>query len=580
MTGDDDLSTGSNFPGGSALVINVPSSFESLPDKLRLPPKIRFQEVEELRQKLIENSGMQPGTYWTLEREMFPQIRGVFDGLMNVLVDELSDLNALDLCVRLYGRHEEFLEYMLKSKYKSIPGYFNDGLVQQLSLSREQAWYRISPLTESIRWLIEIAVKFCKSSRGDRAGGKKLDQLIVLAYEIYQWDSVWENIAHRVIPHEITLDAGSSVTLAATPRGMRIRDANTRASKPGMIDDNRQWASDTLELSGEEITTEKADWMVDRVSALPEYKILSGPLETERGYSIDNWLRFSYGLLDSFEAHKYFKVIRADKLASFLSSKWGVPPGRFENLLVDMALSKRLLANMDIDRLRPVEYARRDSRLLRRPVVVLKEHGTRMCLYGIDTTNAGVKMFLDRLVTGRLNLPDMIDNGPLMSAIGKIQTNLGDELRDRVSERCTSNGFDNVKEKDCVGRERIPQGSGFGPVDVFVVDRQHQRFVLAEAKDVAVPGTVPVLMKNDRDEFLDFVSRLNKQVDWFRERLDALKSEFEISDGESYSIEGVIVVAQPRLWMSAHSDSLSILDIHNFMRKLKRGDRLETVPVP
>ena len=574
----------SNFgpfsPGDFAFAINVPSSFESLPDKLRVPPKIRFQEVEELRQKIIENAGMQPGTYSSLESEMFPQIKGVFDGLMDILMGELSDLNALDICVRLYERHEEFLEYMLKSKYESIPGYSNDGLVQQLSLSREQAWYNISPLTESIRWLIEIAVKFCKSSMGDRAGGKKLDQLIVLAYEIFHWDSLWENIAHGVIPHEITLEADSSATLALTPRAVRIREANTRASKPAMINDNRQWADDALGLSGEDITADRAGWMVDRVSALPEYKILSGPLEAERGYSIDDWLRFSYGLLDSFEAREYFKAIKADKLASFLSSKWGLPSDRFENLLADMGLSNRLVDDMSIDRLRPVEYARRDSRLLRRPVVVLNEHGARMCLYGVDTTSASVRMFLDRLVTGRLNLPDMIDDGPLMRAIGTIQTNLGDEFRDRLSERCTSNGFENVKEKERVGREKIPEGGGFGPVDVFVVDRQHRRFVLAEAKDVAVPGTVPVLMKNDRDDFLKFARKLNRQIGWFSDRLDGLKSEFQVSDGENYSVEGVIVVPQPRLWMYAHSEPLPILDIHNFIRKLKRGDRLETVPVP
>ncbi len=559
--------------------VGVPTSFQSLP-KLQFPPERRFKEVTALQQKFVKQSGLRPGTHSKLERGMFKQVEFVLESLTNYLTAELSELNALDFCNRLYKRHEEYLEYMSKSQYDSVPALRRDGSVQPILMKREDAWGKISPFTESIRWLIEIALKYCKYSAGDEAGGKKFDYLIVLARAIHQWDGIWDHIAHGVISHEITVNADFTITTELTHRAIEIEKAHRKASMPGLVKGNRQWADDTINRPVRDVTYEMAREGVERMMTLPEFRKLDGPLEAERGYSVRDWFRFAFGLVDSFEHYKYFKIIKAEKLAAFLSSKWELPANRLEHLLADHSLSKTTTSHRELSELRPVEHARRDSRLLRRPVVMIEEHGNRFCLYGVDTVESSAMMFQDRLVSGRLDLPGMSEDGPLTTAIGGVQTTLGDEFRDRIADMCSEAQFEKRREKDKVGQEKIPQGHGFGAVDVFVVDRHNRRFVLAEAKDVADEGTVPRFMKRERDKFLRYIEKLNRQVSWFKSRLPGLKSEFCIPANEDYAVVGVIVVNRSRRWMFAHNEPLPIVDPEGFIRMLKQGRDFQTIPVP
>ena len=174
----------------------------------------------------------------------------------------------------------------------------------------------------------------------------------------------------------------------------------------------------------------------------------------------------------------------------------------------------------------------------------------------------------------------MKTGGPLRKAIGGIQTGLGDPFRDQIGKHCMSGGYQVRQEKDRIGGENLPQGSGFGPVDVFVVDRVHRRFVLAEAKDVADEGTVPKLIRAEFTDFQGALGKLNKQVAWFEDRLDALKAEYDISPQENYSVEGVIVISRPRIWMYTHLEPLPIVDDKSFFKILEAGERFQTTPVP
>ena len=560
--------------------VMTPLSFESLPEKLDFPSRRRFDEIASLRRELIKKSGLRPGAYSSIEPDVRHQVDYVLDGLTKLLTTELSAVNALDLCCRLYKRHEEYLGLMRKFEYDSIPAYLHDHQVQGAIERQENAWLRISPLTEPMRWLIEMAVKFSPTSTGDHIGKKKFDQLIVLAHEIHQWDSIWESISHDVIPHQVTVSGDFTLELGLTSRARAIQRAHFKACMPGKVKGNRQWAGDTMRLDSIDITAETGALIVERMAKLRECKILGGALQAERGYSVRDWLKFTYGIIDSFEPTEYFKVIPLSKIESFLASKWDLPAGRLENLLIDHSLSERTVSTLPIEKLRPMRHARRDSRLLRRPTTVLDNHGKRICLFGVDTLELGARMFMERLATGRLHIPDVRPKGPLKRATGKVQKTLGDEFSARVSQRCTDMQLENEREKRIVGKEAIPQGKGFGPIDVFVVDRRNKRFVLTEVKDTSSEGTVPSAMRKERNRFSGFVSKLNRQVDWFSARVGALHDEYGIPRDEIYSVEGVIVVNQPRLWMFAHREELPILDVEAFFRVLKGGREFCTVPVP
>ena len=432
----------------------TPLSFKALPEKLEFPSRRRFEEIASVRREMIKNSGLRPGIYSSIEPDVRCQVDYVLDGLTELLKTELTAANALDLCCRLYKRHEEYIGLMRKFEYDSIPAYLGDLQVQRAIEHQQNAWLRISPVTEPIRWLIEMAVKFSQTSTGDHIGGKKFDQLIVLAHEIHQWDSIWESISHDVIPHRVTVNGDFTLELGLTPRASAIERAHFEACMPGRVKGKRQWADDAMRLDNIDITAEAGASIVERMAELRECKILGGALQAERGYSVRDWLKFTYGLIDSFEEPEFFKVMPLSKIESFLASKWDLSPDRLENLLIDHSLAKQTVCDIPVEKLRPMRHARRDSRLLRRPMTVLDNHGKRICLFGVETLELGAKMFIDRLATGRLHIPDMKPKGPLNRAIGKIQKNLGDEFSERVSRRCTEAQVENEREKRNAGKEQ------------------------------------------------------------------------------------------------------------------------------
>jgi hypothetical protein len=134
-------------------------------------------------------------------------------------------------------------------------------------------------------------------------------------------------------------------------------------------------------------------------------------------------------------------------------------------------------------------------------------------------------------------------------------------------------------EKTKVAGESILQERGFGPVDVFVVDRQARRFILVEAKDVADEGPVPRFLKDEHAAFVEAMIKVQRQVGWFGARLDKLKSEYGIPLEEDYSLEGVMVVNSPRLWMYTMDEAMPVVDVKRFGENLKSGSRFLNYPV-
>ena len=560
------------IPDLVGIPVHTPSSHEALPE-LPVPFWRRFQEVDALRRSSIEKAGMRPGTYTELDSELVGRITAVYCDLVDELTDNLRGLEAVYLCHRLYKRHEEMLGHILKAKHQTVPDIFR-GNPARASRQVDELWKRLAPHTESIRWLIEIAVKHCDTP-GIEPGNAKIEYLIALAHAIFEWDGAWEYIARGVVPHAVVVHEDFSLSPEPTRRTHRALTSYQRALEYYTVREDRRWADSTM------VPTNGAGEVdIESVANLPEYKRLSQPLETERGYSMADWLRFSWGLLGSFEATEYCKLTKVSRLPRFLTGEWHVPKDRLMNLLVDHGLSRETVADVHMDNLRPAEYARRDSRLLRRPFVVLDYFGKPICIYGVELVEIYARTLPARLMTGRVGIP-MQKRGPLTTAIRGIQSGLGKVFEKQLRERCMARGYQAEQgEKKSIGGEKLPQGRGFGPVDVFIVDRVHTRFVLAEAKDVGDDGTVAKKIRNEFIKFLGHIDKLNKQVAWFEERSDDLKAEYGISRNEDYSVEGVIVLNWPRIWMYTHTEPLPIVDERNFYRILESGERFQTVPVP
>ena len=247
-------------------------------------------------------------------------------------------------------------------------------------------------------------------------------------------------------------------------------------------------------------------------------------------------------------------------------------------LLRDYGLSFNLMDDIHIRQVLPVENARRDSRLIRRPVVILESAGSERCLYGVETISMGLQMVLARIESGRIDFIHQEQKGALRQAVGALQEQLGLAFEQEISDRCHELGIENKVRKDNIKGRRLPQGEGFGPVDVFLVDRDLRRFILVEAKNVADEGFVPKIMMNEREEFFEYIDKLRSQTSWFAAYVSELKSEYGIAPKESYSVEGVIVVSRAHPWMFSSDAPLPIVDCHLFFELLKGKGKLEIQP--
>ncbi len=522
--------------------------------------------MDDLKRSLIRDSGIQPGVYSSLDGALFPHVQAVYDGLFHKLLEELSWVDTFDLCIRLYKRHEEFLGHILKGHHH-LAAQRKYGHSQESSMGNQRLWERLSPYTESIRWLIEVAVKHYNHT-GGTVGRSKFDRLIELARAIVEWDMAWETVAHRVVQHDIVVDGDFITVPRPTPQAMKALEAYRSALMPGMAESEAE-RFNMFQSSQEGMTVED---MIDQI----DLKELDEPLTRERGYSMSDWIRFSLGLVDSFGETEYVRIPRQPRLASFLSRKWKLDQ-RLDCLLQDYGISNQMLKSVDIREMLPVENARRDSRLLRRPVVLLERGGSRYCLYGVETTSMGLQMALARIESGRIDFVHSHD-GQIKEVVGTLQERLGLPFERDIADKCADLGFESKLRKDNVGGQPLPKGQGFGPVDVFVIDRRSRRFILVEAKNVANEGFVPKIMRNERQEFIDYIAKLELQMSWFTEHLTELASEYEVPPDESYSVEGVVVVNCPRPWMFTYDRPLRIVDYDRFFKLLKQGQELVTLP--
>ena len=118
--------------------VKYPSSFDVLP-----PPKFPFVQqvatVDRLKIALVRNSGISIGTYHAWDRKLYPAVKGVYDGLMTRLSEELSRVNTFKLCCRLYERHEEYIGYILMGHHEAA---------SLRRIGRSHA----SPMANQMRW--------------------------------------------------------------------------------------------------------------------------------------------------------------------------------------------------------------------------------------------------------------------------------------------------------------------------------------------------------------------------------------------------------------------------------------------
>ena len=548
--------------------IPAPSSFAKLPAP-QPPDAKHIKYAQDIERSLVQHSGLKPGCYLSLDSETYTSVKRVYDGLVDSLLEELFGLDVTDICIALYKRLEQLLGYIHVQKYKAIPNLMLAGYSGGQD-TLQQVWAAISPYTEAIRWLIEICIKRCESS-GTRVDNTQLGRLIEITRIIFAWDGVWEHINYGVLGHEFVVSQDLSVSSRPTSQTTGAMEAYDKAMASWRVEADREWMNTAFAIKDDE-DVNKTD--VDEME-IESFELLDAPMTSELGYNMKDWLRYSAGLMRSFDYDEYIKIIPKNELADHLLHTCEIDQGQIDLLLTDHAVSKETVAECSLYQLRPVQFARRHTRLFRRPVVLIEQSDkSSLCVYGIETLWYSVLSFPQYFMSGQVNLPRMAESGPVRTAIGKIQSDLGHVFRDEVAQTCTNLGYETKKEKRSVGTTTIPNGMGFGPVDIFLVDRKFNRFILIETKDTESYHMRSKKMQADLKQFRTHIDKMQQQVSWFRDRMESLKREFGIECSENFAVVGVIVISRPRLWMYTTGERFPILTDRDFFDSLVRGEIL------
>ena len=561
-------------------VLMPPTSFRALP-KFPTPDKEQLQAAAELERSFTHHSGILPGTYTD-----FGDVKaliGVHDRLWDTLESEVLKYDNLVICTLLYRKIETILGHLQKQKYQAAAEQISTGRTQGPE-KRFEIWRAITPTLEGIKFLLEVAIKCCKD-QGLTGGASNLDFLIRLSAGTVMLDQHLTFLYHRIIPYEIIIAPDFSI------HGGIKSEANAA------IDDFESYEKTQMAQADKDFVEQQNEGFLDKIKGqevklddfrtFPELVSLDQAMTEELGYGMLDYLSYAKGCVGLFGEKDYLKTISVPRLTRQLKQKVGVNREKVESLLRDHALSQPTVEALTRKEMMPFERYRRDSRLLRRPLLEVNHRGTTFAIMGIETFIIGTQVFYDAARYGALQMPSVRPGGRVKSAMGVLSAMIGDSFRDNIASKCRKMGFKAEKEWPL---PRKKTDELLGPIDILVIDERKRRFVLVEAKELQSEGIVPNEMKGQRDRFLGTKEQGNKgyirvlkdkeqaftsNKEWqFRE----LKHKLKMDGLEDYTVEGVIVVFRPLFWPLFATEPLPIVDDLEFYRRLQSGQQFLTTP--
>jgi len=546
------------------VALPVPTSFKALP-KLSGLSEEQLQIATELESSFTQQSGILPGTYTKFDD--VEALINVHDRLWDTLEGELLKYDNLAICKLLYKKLEVVYGHLHMNRYQTAADQTLTGRTEG-SEKRFDTWLAISSMTEGIKFLLEMAVKHCGSD-GLAIGGSRLDFLIGLSIRIIMLDEHLDSVYHRIVPYEITVAPDFSIAGGITRKARVAIDNFREYEKPHAAQADRDFIDNLNRVMGPEIK-------VDDFRKFPELATLDKAMTEELGYGIFDWLNYVDGCKSIFGENEFLKVTGVPRIMRHLRDTVGLKAEKVELLLQDHALSQANVKDLTRDDMMPIANYRRDSRLLRRPLLEISHGNARIAIMGIETFSIGAQVFFDSLNYGTLQIPRMQQEGPIKSAMGILQARIGAPFRDSIATKCIAMGFKAKTEWSIPKEDKTDKP--VGPIDVLVIDQKKRRFILVEAKNIQSRGIVPPIeMKEQRDRFLGIKGRAGfLQVLKDKERAFASNKEWHLHKlkmdaSEDYSVESVIVVYHPLFWPLVATEPLPILDDLEFYKRLQLG---------
>lgn len=559
-----------------------PTSLRALP-KFPTPNKEQSQAATELERSLIQQSGIVPGTYTRLDD--LSALIDVHDRLWDHVEGELLKHDSLVICKHLYEKLEVIYGHLLREKYQTAEEQILTGRTRG-SEKRLDLWRAITPITEGIKFLLEMAVKWC-GDRGSTSGALGLDFIIGLSSSIVTLDNHLDSIHYQIVPYEIIIAPDFSLHGGIRSEANAAIDEFEKHEKTHMAQADRDFLDQQNKgfhdrIKGQEIKA-------DDFRTFPEFVTLDQAMTEELDYGIFDYLGYVKGCMSLFGEKEYLKIITVPGLAKLLRRAVGLNREKVESLLRDHALSQATVKALTRKDMMPYASYKRDSRLLRRPLVEISHKGTKTAVMGVEVFSIGMQVFYDALQYGTLQMPSMQREGAVRSAMGVLSAKIGAPFRDNIASKCIEMGFRATTEWPISKKDQTNQP--VGPIDILVIDQRKRRFILVEAKNLQSQGIVPKEMKGQRDRFLGteekddqaFVKVLRYKEQAFTSnkewQLHELKYKLKMDGLQDYTVEGVIVVFHPVLWPLFAKEPLPILDDLEFYERLESGQPFLTTPI-
>ncbi len=546
----------------------MPNSLSVLPEPMWLSDE-NMKELRSLEHSILVTQRVKPGTF-----ERFPEGRNILFPVHDRLLEEterlIREFNGNELIIRLYDQLEVMYGTLEKHRIQGMAAsaIWHD---KRIPMALRHEWMARSPQTLGVKYLIESTIK--NGTEGCKPlSDEELLKLMSLGTRITEIDGFMEQIYHRVVPHELSISKSLQIKMGLSKFGVRARKGWDEAKK------EREYVKTLADLSGRQKAMEEpikeSQLTEDRV-----WKTLDEPMKRELGYSLTDWLQFNKALIAYFDDFERLKVVAKEEFIRYLGQYTRLDTQTLNLLLSAHSLSRGNLVKLSRLDILPVEHFWRDTRLSNRPIVEIKEGSVSLIVLGVETVQQGMQRHFQLLTDTRANILGVKPNGPIAHAFGTINEKAGNLFRDDVIRTCRLMGFGVEGEKDSVGSINVPQN--IGAVDVFIWDKSHSRFVIAETKDLSERITPRELAKQ-KERFVGekngdakcFLGKLRAQEDWFRNRMVELKREYGISYDDKVTIEGVVVVNHPMLWVFGHNEQIAVLDDYEFFRRLKGGKGL------
>lgn len=542
-----------------AVRLSVPKIYELEVDFVQVFPE-DIAWAQELEAGVLRDMQVSEGSY--KGKQAVDMMIPVHDRLLEELTVRMEQYDVCELVRKLYDQIDRLYITVEKGKLRMA---IESETVRDMDMMVEitQLEGQVSRHSLAYKYMLEAAIKLSPRG-GESVTDEALTELLSLAMRIVEIDYYLDMIHYGLMPIQVYVSKGRFPHFAG---GLSPDVLQRMEISRGQVS-LRSYATIASYHRGEGEKLREAQ----RPSIVDEFlKVMDPAFEKELGYTFSQRINLQNATLDWFSNRDtYLRTIDKDELVKELAVNTKLPSQVIDNFLSDVVLSSQVMQDVDWKEMWPAEHFWRDERLLNRPLVQIVENEKTKCMYGYQTTLNAWTSFLSQLFNLRLKLKRMDASGPIDRSLQPYKREAADGFRDAIKELCIQHGLEACTEKSNAGRFHMPK-TGIGPIDVFAVDRKRKRFLVIEAKHIALRIS-PKDLATERDLFLGktpddpegYVQILQRKLNWFRDNEAALKEEYRIDSTEPWSFEGVIVTSDLLMTQFLAASPMPILYFDHF----------------